>query len=188
MKNPALLFISDFFEKENNLNLSYFPNTQIFQGKYVFFSLRTISNHQLNKAEIGMTDESISDWISGSQITFSSSKISLFQFWILFKMYKSANYSCVKKYVTCVWPQIVTFWGGIGLPSVAPSTRASVHLGNSDWNFTPSQSPWVQFSYQNKLYWVFSLLTGVPMTPSVAQLGQYCIAVMFSTLNLHTNS
>ena len=30
-------------------------------------------NHKLNKAEIGMTDESISDWISGLQDTFSSS-------------------------------------------------------------------------------------------------------------------
>ena len=31
-----------------------------------------VKNHQLNKAEIGVTDESISDWISGSQDTFSS--------------------------------------------------------------------------------------------------------------------
>ena len=31
-----------------------------------------LKNHQLNKAEIGVTDESISDWISGSQDTFSS--------------------------------------------------------------------------------------------------------------------
>ena len=31
-----------------------------------------LKNHQLNKAEIGMTDESISDWISGSQDTSSS--------------------------------------------------------------------------------------------------------------------
>ena len=30
--------------------------------------------HQLNKAEIGVTDESILDWISGSQDTFSSIK------------------------------------------------------------------------------------------------------------------
>ena len=32
-----------------------------------------LKNHQLNKAEIGVTDESISDWISGLQDTFSSS-------------------------------------------------------------------------------------------------------------------
>ena len=31
-----------------------------------------LKNHQLNKAEICVTDESISDWISGSQDTFSS--------------------------------------------------------------------------------------------------------------------
>ena len=31
-----------------------------------------LENHQLNKAEIGVTDESISDWIIGSQDTFSS--------------------------------------------------------------------------------------------------------------------
>ena len=31
-----------------------------------------LKNHQLNKAEIGVTDESISDWISGFQVTFSS--------------------------------------------------------------------------------------------------------------------
>ena len=31
-----------------------------------------MGNHQLNKAEIGVTDEPISDWISGSQGTFSS--------------------------------------------------------------------------------------------------------------------
>ena len=31
-----------------------------------------LKNHQLNKAEIVVTDESISDWISGSQDTFSS--------------------------------------------------------------------------------------------------------------------
>ena len=31
-----------------------------------------LKNHQLNKAEIGVTDESISDWISGLQDTFSS--------------------------------------------------------------------------------------------------------------------
>ena len=33
-----------------------------------------LKNHQLNKAEIGVTDESILDWISGSQDTFSSKK------------------------------------------------------------------------------------------------------------------
>ena len=33
-----------------------------------------IKIHQLNKAEIGVTDESILDWISGSQDTFSSIK------------------------------------------------------------------------------------------------------------------
>ena len=31
-----------------------------------------LKNHQLNKAEIGATDETISDWISGLQDTFSS--------------------------------------------------------------------------------------------------------------------
>ena len=31
-----------------------------------------LKNHQLNKAEIGVTDESISDWICGLQDTFSS--------------------------------------------------------------------------------------------------------------------
>ena len=31
-----------------------------------------LKNHQLNKAEIGVTDESISDWISGLQDIFSS--------------------------------------------------------------------------------------------------------------------
>ena len=31
-----------------------------------------LKNHQLNKAEIGATDESISDWISVLQDTFSS--------------------------------------------------------------------------------------------------------------------
>ena len=31
-----------------------------------------LKNHQLNKAEIGMTNESILDWISGLQDTFSS--------------------------------------------------------------------------------------------------------------------
>ena len=31
-----------------------------------------LKNHQLNKAEIVVTDESISDWTSGSQDTFSS--------------------------------------------------------------------------------------------------------------------
>ena len=33
-----------------------------------------LKNHQLNKAEIGVTDESISDWISGLQDTFSSTQ------------------------------------------------------------------------------------------------------------------
>ena len=36
-----------------------------------------IKNHQLNKAEIGATDESISVWISGSQYTFFSTYSSL---------------------------------------------------------------------------------------------------------------
>ena len=31
-----------------------------------------LKNHELNKAEIGVTDESILDWISGLQDTFSS--------------------------------------------------------------------------------------------------------------------
>ena len=31
-----------------------------------------LKNHQLNKAEIGVTDESISNWISGLQDTFPS--------------------------------------------------------------------------------------------------------------------
>ena len=31
-----------------------------------------LKNHQLNKVEFGVTDESISDWISGLQDTFSS--------------------------------------------------------------------------------------------------------------------
>ena len=31
-----------------------------------------LKNHQLKKAEIGVTDESISDWIGGLQDTFSS--------------------------------------------------------------------------------------------------------------------
>ena len=33
-----------------------------------------LKNHQLNKAEIGVTNESISDWISGLQDTFTSTK------------------------------------------------------------------------------------------------------------------
>ena len=33
-----------------------------------------LKNHQLNKSEIGVTYESISDWISGLQDTFSSSQ------------------------------------------------------------------------------------------------------------------
>ena len=33
-----------------------------------------LKNHQLNKAEIGVTDESILNWINGSQDTFSSIK------------------------------------------------------------------------------------------------------------------
>ena len=33
-----------------------------------------LKNHQLNLAEIGVTDESISDWISGLQDTFTSTK------------------------------------------------------------------------------------------------------------------
>ena len=36
-----------------------------------------LKNHQLNKAEIGVTDESISDWISGSQDTFSSTALKI---------------------------------------------------------------------------------------------------------------
>ena len=35
-----------------------------------------LKNHQLNKAEIGLTDESFSDWISGLQDTFSSISVS----------------------------------------------------------------------------------------------------------------
>ena len=31
-----------------------------------------LKNHQLNKVEIDVTDESISDWIGGLQDTFSS--------------------------------------------------------------------------------------------------------------------
>ena len=31
-----------------------------------------LKNHQLNNAEIGVTDESMSDWFSGLQDTFSS--------------------------------------------------------------------------------------------------------------------
>ena len=37
-----------------------------------------LENHQLNKAEIGVTEESISDWICGSQDTLSSSKKKVF--------------------------------------------------------------------------------------------------------------
>ena len=50
--------------------------TEVSKGVFVLWSRELMNqflkNHQLNKAEIGMTDESISDWISGLQDTFSS--------------------------------------------------------------------------------------------------------------------
>ena len=36
--------------------------------------VRELMNHQLHRAETGVTDESISDWISGLQDTFSSTQ------------------------------------------------------------------------------------------------------------------
>ena len=62
-----------------------------------------LKNHQLNKAEFGVTDESISVWISGSQDTFFSIDLDLRQdlkldnnpldftfFWYYFDMVKIA--------------------------------------------------------------------------------------------------
>ena len=53
-----------------------------------------LKNHQLNKAEIGVTDESISDWISVLQDTFSS-----INFWISKRL--SHKSSEIKDQILC---------------------------------------------------------------------------------------